>query len=156
MFQVITQTGGVNFGQGNVVEIGGDVIGEQNVDTGGGAFIRGDVDTDGGAFVGRDQTITTETTIKQDFTLDQFNELLLELRNGLAKLELEEPIQSSIESDIASAETAANSSQPSLPVIETRLKGIQSLLQTTAGTGAAVIGLVEIIQRGLEMAQTLF
>jgi uncharacterized caspase-like protein len=34
MFQVITQTGGVNFGQGNVIEIGGDVIGQQNIDTG--------------------------------------------------------------------------------------------------------------------------
>jgi len=156
MFQVITQSGGVNFGQGNVVEIGGDVIGEQNVDTGGGAFVRGGVNTGGGAFTGRDQTITTETTINQNFTLDQFNELLLELRNGLAKLELEEPIQSSIESDIASAETAANSSQPSLPVIESRLKGIQSLLESTAGTGAAVIGMVEIIQRGLEVARNLF
>jgi uncharacterized caspase-like protein len=156
MFQVITQTGGVNFGQGNTIDIEGDVIGEQNIDTGGGAFIRGDVNTGGGAFVGRDQTITSETTINQDFTLDQFNEVLQELRNGLAKLALEEPIQSSIESDIASAEITANSPQPSLPVIETRLKGIQSLLETTAGTGAAVIGMVEIIQRGLEMAQALF
>jgi uncharacterized caspase-like protein len=29
MFQQIIQTGGVNFGQGNVIDIGGDVVGEQ-------------------------------------------------------------------------------------------------------------------------------
>jgi hypothetical protein len=31
-----------------------------------------------------------------------------------------------------------------------------SLLQNTARTGAAAIGLVEIVQRGMEMAQKLF
>lgn len=156
MFQVITQTGGVNFGQGNVIEIGGSVVGEQNIETGGGAFIGGSVDTGGGAFVGRDQKTTTKTTIKQEFSLDQFNELLAELRNGLTQLDLDEAIKDSIESDISSAETVANSSQPSLPVIENRLRGIQSLVKTSAGTGAAVISLIEIIQRGLDMAQTLF
>jgi uncharacterized caspase-like protein len=156
MYQVITQTGGVNFGQGNVVEVGGDVIGEQNIDTGGGALIRGSVNTGGGAFVGRDQTISTETNINQDFTLDQFNELIVELRNGLAQLNLDEPTQMSIEGDISFTESNANSTQPSLPVIENKLKGIQNLLKTTAGTGAAVVSLVKVVQQGIEMAQNLF
>jgi uncharacterized caspase-like protein len=154
MYQVITQTGGVNFGQGNVIEVGGDVIGEQSIDTGGGAFIGGSVNTGGGTFVGRDQS--QDTTINQEISLDQFNELLVEIRNRLAKLDLDEPTQMSIENDIAFTETNANSGKPSLPVIENKLKGVQSLLKTTAGTGASVLGLVEIIQRGIEMAEKLF
>ena len=81
---------------------------------------------------------------------------MVELRNGLTKLDLDEPTRISIEGDISFTESIANSNQPSLPVIENKLKGIQSLLQTTAGTGAAVVSLIESIQRGLEMAQTLF
>lgn len=156
MFQVITQTGGVNFGQGNVIDVGGDVIGEQKIDTGGGAFVRGNVNTGGGGFVGRDQTVSSEVRIKQEGSLDQFNELLAELRDGLAQLDIERAVQESIISDIDNTESMANSAEPSLPVIETRLNGIKNLLQTAAGTGASVLGLVEVIQRSLEMAQKLF
>ena len=155
MFQVITQTGGVNFGQGNVIDIGGSVIGEQRVDTGGGAFVGGSVSTGGGDFVGRDQTITT-TSISQGASLEEFTALLGELRAGVEAAVLDKKIQKLIESDISSTEVEANDSQPSLLVIESKLQGIQSLLQKAAGTGAAVVGLIEIVQRGLEMAQQLF
>jgi hypothetical protein len=88
--QMITQYGGVNFGQGNKIDVQGDVFGgdkvmgdkidakgsqgfinratgpvNQNfgttVDTGGGAFIGGSVRA-GGDFVGRDQIINNFTT----------------------------------------------------------------------------------------------
>jgi len=156
MYQQIIQTGGVNFGQGNVIEIGGSVIGEQRVDTGGGAFVGGSVSTGGGDFVGRDQTITTKTTISQGATLEQFTTLLSQMRDELAAAGLDEKVQKLIEGDISSTEMEANDSQPSLLVIESKLQGIQSLLGKAAGTGAAVVGLVEIVQRGLDMAQQLF
>jgi uncharacterized caspase-like protein len=153
MFQVITQTGGVNFGQGNVIDIGGDVIGEQRIDTGGGASVGGSVSTGGGTFVGRDQTITTTT---QGATLEQFTELLNQLRQGLDSAALDSKIKNVVESDLSGIESEASDPNPSLPVIESRLNSIQSLLQKAAGAGAAAIGLVEIVQRGLEMAQQLF
>lgn len=124
------------------------------INTGGGTYVGGSVNTGGGDFTGRDQKITTTTT--QGGTLKQFTDLLGELHAGVASAELDEKIQNSIESEIASTELEANAPQPRLPVIESRLKGIQSLLQRAAGTGAAVIGLAEIVQRGLEMAQQLF
>ncbi len=156
MFQAITQTGGVNFGQGNVIDIGGSVIGEQNIDTGGGSFIGGSVNTGGGDFVGRDKKVTTTTNIAQGATLEQFTDLLGELRAGLVAAGVDEKVQRSIESDIDIAELEAKDSRPSLDEIETRLMGVKKRLQRVAETGAAAIGLVEIVQRGLEMAQQLF
>ncbi len=152
MFQVITQTGGVNFGQANVIDIGGDVIGEQRIDTGGGAYVGGSVSTGGGTFVGRDQTITKP----QGATLKEFTDLLAQLRVGLEAAGLDEKIQKVVESDLSGIESEVSDPNPSLPVIESRLSSIQSLLQKAAGAGAAAIGLVEIVQRGLEMAQQLF
>ncbi len=156
MFQVITQTGGVNFGQGNVIDIGGSVVGEQNIDTGGGAYIGGSVNTGGGGFVGRDQTVTTTTTTTQGTTFEQFTTLLAQLRDGLDGAGLEAKIQKVIESDLSGVENEASDPNPSLPVIESRLNSIQDLLQKAAGASAAAIGLVEIVQRGAEIAQQLF
>jgi hypothetical protein len=156
MFQVITQTGGVNFGQGNVIDIDGSVVGEQRIDTGGGAYIGGAVATGGGAFVGRDQTITTTTTTTQGATLEQFTTLLAQLRDGLDAAGLDTKIQKVIESDLTGVENEASDPNPSRPVIESKLQSMLSLLQNTARTGAAAIGLVEIVQRGMEMAQKLF
>ena len=160
LLQQIIQTGGVNLGQGNVVEVGGSLIGEQRVDTGGGAFIGGSVNTGGGAFVGRDQTITTTTTVSQGASLGQFTALLAQLRAGLPDAGLEPKIQQAIEGEVASLQAEAGDSQPSLPLIETRLKGIQSMLKSAAGAGAAAnataIGMVQVVQQALELARQLF
>jgi uncharacterized caspase-like protein len=156
MFQQIIQTGGVSFGQGNVIDIGGDVIGEQQIDTGGGAFIRGNVNTGGGAFTGRDQSISKATTFTQGASLEQFTDLLIELRRGLESAGFETKIQGVIERDLSDVENEAADANPNLVVIESKLNSIRNLLQKAAGTGAAVIGLIEIVQRGAEIAQQLF
>lgn len=62
--QHLAQSGGINFGQGNSIQVAGDLFGGDKVDqrvakrvnTGGGAYIGGNVNT-GGDFVGRDKTI---------------------------------------------------------------------------------------------------
>ena len=140
----------------NVIDIEGDVIGTQRIDTDGGAYIGGGVNTGGGTFIGRDQTITTNTTISQGATLEQFTTLLAQLRDGLDAAGLDTKIQKVIESDLTGVESEASDSNPSRPVIESKLQSMQSLLQNAARTGTAAIGLVEIIQRGMEMAQKLF
>jgi hypothetical protein len=154
LFQQIIQTGGVNLGQGNVVEVGGSLIGEQRIDTGGGAYIGGNVNTGGGTFVGRD--IITTTTVSQGATLEEFTALLAQLRAGLPATGLEPKIQQAIGGEVASLEAEAGDPQPSLPLIETRLKGIQSLLKSAAGAGAAAIGMAQIVQQALELARQLF
>jgi hypothetical protein len=114
------------------------------------------VATGGGAFVGRDQTITTTTTTTQGATLEQFTALLAQLRDGLDAAGLDTKIQKVIESDLTGVENEASDPNPSRPVIESKLQSMLSLLQNTARTGAVAIGLVEIVQRGMEMAQKLF
>ena len=63
--QIVTQYGGINFGQNNQVQISGPVIGgdvhgpvagRDIIDTGGGAYVGGSLRV-GGDFVGRDQNI---------------------------------------------------------------------------------------------------
>ncbi len=156
MYKQIIQTGGVSMGIDNVIDIEGDVIGTQRIDTDGGAFVGGGVNTGGGNFVGRDQTITTTTTTTQGATLEQFATLLAQLRDGLDGAGLEAKIQKVIESDLTGVENEASDPNPSLPVIESKLLSMLSLLQNAARTGAAAIGLVEIVQRGVEIAQQLF
>jgi hypothetical protein len=154
LFQQIIQSGGVNFGQGNVIEIGRDVIGEQRVDTGGGAFVGGSVNTGGGTFVGRDQVNTSTAT--QGITLDQFTELLAELRSTVQAAKIDPKIQASVAEDISRLEEEASDANPSLPLIEARLEGIRAILQKAAVGGAAIIGLAEVVQKGIQMAQQLF
>jgi hypothetical protein len=156
LYQQILQTGGVNFGQGNVVEIGGDVIGEQRIDTGGGAFIRGNVHTGGGAFVGRDQTVFPTHTAAHGASLEQFAAVLKELREAIPSAGLDPKIQAAVEEDVSRVEREAGDPEPNLPVIEARLQGIQSLLQRAAGKGGAAVGLIEIVQKALRLAPQLF
>jgi hypothetical protein len=58
MYQmIVSQSGGINFGQGNRIEIQGDVTGKDKIEinTGGGAYVGGNVSVQGSDFVGRDK-----------------------------------------------------------------------------------------------------
>jgi hypothetical protein len=96
--QHIEQSGGVNFGQGNEIDIAGSVVaGDQinaqesqgfinrpsgpveqhfgpskKIDTGGGAHIGGNVNIDKGDFVGRDKTVHGDEVRGDKFTGDKF------------------------------------------------------------------------------------
>jgi len=151
LYQQILQTGGVYFGQGNVVEIGEDVIGEQRIDTGGGAFVRGSVNTGGGAFVGRDQTVVTTQPASPSASPERFAALLKELREAIPSAGLDPKVQGVVEEDVSWVEREVGASEPNLPVIEARLLGIQGLLERSAAAGP-----VKIVKKAIQLAQQLF
>ena len=143
--------------QGFIQHAGGPVTQkfDDRVDTGGGAYIRGSVNVQGGDFVGRDQ-ITHAPSSSQSLTLGDFSALLEQLRAELSKTDLEDKVSRMVESEITRVEEEAQDDKPSLPVIEARLTSIQSVLQQTAGVATAAMGLAQIIQQAIRVAQSLF
>jgi len=81
---------------------------------------------------------------------------LAELRTDLKTAGLEAKIQKSIAADLTVVEQEARDPQPSLPMIEAKLAGIQALLQKTAGVGPTALALVEKVEKSLVLAQQLF
>jgi hypothetical protein len=142
--------------QGFIQHAGGPVTQkfDSRVDTGGGAYIRGSVKA-GGDFIGRDK-ITHAPSSSQTLTLDDFSVLLEQLRAELSKTNLEDKVSRMVESEITRVEEEAQDDKPSLPVIEARLTSIQSVLQQTAGVATAAMGLAQIIQQAIRVAQSLF
>ena len=180
MLQQVAQSGGVNFGQGNTISIGGDVVAGDKVagdkidargaqgfvykpagqvtqnfgtqiDTGGGAYIGGSVDTGGGAFVGRDQTI-----VQQGATPDQLAALLQELRAALAAAPLDPDERNAVEQDLTSVEEQLGKPEPKLSLIKRGLGNVCDVIEAAAGAGAAAMTLAPMVQKALELAQQLF
>ncbi|HAB19419.1 MAG TPA: hypothetical protein DCE44_23685, partial [Verrucomicrobiales bacterium] len=121
------------------------------INTGGGAYVGGSIETGGGKFVaGDDQSQTTWATPKQ------FAALLQALRQNLAEAKLDPDSHVEIERDLTSLESQAAKPEPRLSVIAARLGSVKSILESGAGIGTAAIGLAQLVQRGLEMAQQLF
>lgn len=177
--QMVRQTGGINIGLGNQVEIKGDVTGgnridtrnaqgsihdatgpvEQQfgnrVDTGGGAYIGGNVQVTSGDFVGRDK-ITNRITHPENSGREEFIALLDQLRAELKQTPVEPKISAMIENEISSVANEAQDEKPSLPIIEAKLTSIQNVVQKTAGVAASSIGLAKIIQQIIGLAQSIF
>ena len=182
--QRVTQTGGVNLGQGNKIKIDGDVFGgdkvsgdkidargaqgpvfnpqgpiEQNfggqkVDTGGGAYVGGNVTTGSGAFIGRDQITTTTTT--QGVSAADFTALIHLLRTQLTAAKLEDDEKEVIQNNIANVEAQLQKPQPKLALIKSGLTGVKAVIEATAGVGTAALALSTLVQRAIDMAQQLF
>jgi hypothetical protein len=123
------------------------------INTGGGAYVGGSVNTGGGAFVGRDQSISTPQT---EASLEQFLELLEQLRAALPAAGLDAGVRQIAESDLQNVESGAQAPQPNGSLILYRLKGVRSLLEEAAKTGAAAVGMAQIAGQLVELAQRLF
>jgi hypothetical protein len=178
MLQQVTQSGGVNFGQGNTVSIAGDVVGgdkimgdkidargaqgfvykasgpvTQNfgtqISTGGGAYIGGGVSTEGGAFVGRDQ-ITAPAAPS-----DLMAALIQELRAALASAQLDADEREAVNADLAGVEEQLGKPEPKLSLIKRGLNNVRDVVESAAGIGAAAATLAPIVQKALELAQQL-
>ncbi len=182
--QRVTQTSGVNFGQGNKVKIRGDVFSGDKVtgpkidaresqgfvnqpqgpvtqnygsqiDTGGGAYIGGSVTTSGGSFVGRDQ-INTITTTTQGMTAADFTALIQQLRTQLATAKLEDDEREMIQNNIANVEAQLQRPQPKLALIKSGLNGVKDVIEAATGIGTALQVLSPLVQRAIDMAQQVF
>jgi hypothetical protein len=177
MLQQVTQTGGVNFGQGNTVSIAGDVVAgdkimgdkidargaqgfiykasgpvTQNfgtqIHTGGGAYVGGGVSTGGGAFAGRDMGAPASPA-------DQLAGLVQELRAALASARLDADEKEAVDADLAGVEEQLAKPEPKLSLLKRGLNNVREVVESAAGIGSAALTLAPLVQKALELAQQI-
>jgi len=122
------------------------------VDTGGGAYIGGSVDA-GRDVIGRDQIIGQT---QEGISLDEFLQLLAQLRQGIPTAELDADVAEIIEGDVTVIEDQAHKEQPHKSIILSKLKGVTELLTEAGKIAAAAAPLVPLAQKALTWAQQLF
>jgi hypothetical protein len=148
------------------------------VHTGGAAYVGGDVGTGGGDFIGRDQVVhasdrgvavggdVRDSTIvtgdenvmraQQGATLEEFAELLAQLRQLVAQSGLDRDAVEVVEGDFRVVQEQAEKPQPSRAIILSKLKGVTELLTATVGAAEAVQKLLPLAQQALQWAGQLF
>ena len=178
--QFVVQTGGVNFGQGNQISIGGSVIGTQESvdasgsrgfiykpagpveqvfgDKGAGDKIAGDkiagdkINTSGGDYAGRD----LDKSSAQVPSLEQLIAILEKLRIDIQTAGLPDNSRRAVEIDLEIAEAEAREAQPNQPLLLSRLQSLRLLLENAAGAGGAALALAELARKAVELAGQIF
>jgi hypothetical protein len=122
----------------------------RQVDTGGGAYVGGDVHA-GGDFVGRDQVqITTGVTV------DQFRELLAQIRQEVQQAGLEPDVAEVIDADVRVIEEQAKKKEPNKAIVVSKLASIGEVLKSTAAIATASATLAPLVQKAIQWAGQLF
>jgi hypothetical protein len=101
---------------------------------------------------GSTSVVLKGSTISKGATMTEFTALLAKLRESLPAAPLDEKTRGAIAADIQSVESEAQGAKPSLPVIEGKLKSVESIVTRTLGIGSA---LAPIVQRPVELGQGL-
>jgi hypothetical protein len=127
------------------VGVGGDAVGS--------TIITGD-----GNAVGNNNSVSVTKTnaVTHGATLSEFTALLSQLREELLRASFDDRVRQVINADVKVIEAETNVDQPNLPLIESKLKGIESLAKSTVGIGTVAMTLVPIVQKVVEYAQVLF
>ena len=178
--QFVVQTGGVNFGQGNQISIGGSVIGTQESvdasgskgfiykpagpveqvfgDKGAGDKIAGDkiagdkINTSGGDYAGGD----LDKSSAQVPSLEQLIAILEKLRIDIQTAGLPDNSRRAVEIDLEIAEAEVRDTQPNQPLLLSRLQSLRLLLENAAGAGGAAFALAELARKAVELAGQIF
>jgi hypothetical protein len=173
--QFVVQTGGVNFGQGNVISIGGSVIGSQETinasgskgfiykptgrveqvfgDKFSGDGIAGDKIDTGGGNLARGNL---EKSVSQALSMEQLVALLQELRIDLQTAGLPDKLRRAVEIDLEIAEAEAKDNQPNQALLLSRLQSLRLLLENAAGAGGAAVALAELARKAIELTGQIF
>lgn len=101
-------------------------------------------------------SVTKVNVAGERVVLEDFNSLLKQLREILPEAGLDDKTRKSVEADIQSVEAEAQDTQPSLPIIETKLKGIESIITRVGAIGSAGATLMPMIQKAIAFAGRLF
>jgi hypothetical protein len=114
--------------------------------------------TGDGNAVGNNNSVSVTKTkaVAHGATLNEFTALLSQLREELLRASFDDRVRQVVEADVKVIEAETSVDQPNLPLIESKLKGIESLAKSTAGIGTAAMTLVPIVQKAVEYAQVLF
>jgi len=102
---------------------------------------------------GNTVSMTGPTNVAIGATVADFTALLAQLREGLLAAKLDEKVRKSVENDLEAIQAEARDSNPSLPVVEGKLKSVESIVTSTIGIGTT---LAPIVQKLLELGQHLF
>lgn len=140
------------------VAMGGDVSGSV-VNTGSGNTITGGIRIRGdGNVIGDDNTVsvTKTKTVTQGATPDDFVALMAQMRELLRTTNLNEDDRDTVETNLKTAQKEAKKDKPRLPLIESSLKSIESLVKSTEGIGSAAAKLLPMIPQAVELARQLF
>jgi hypothetical protein len=122
----------------------------RRVDTGGGAYVGGDVHA-GRDFVGRDQIHVTSGV-----TVDQFRELLAQIRQEVNAAGLEPDVTEVIDADVRVIEDQTNKKEPNKAIVVSKLGSISEVLKSTAAIATASATLVPLVQKAIQWAGQLF
>ena len=95
-------------------------------------------------------------TVTSVATLTEFTTLLGQLREAVGTAPLDEKTRKVVQADLESVAAEAGDAQPSAPIIETKLKGIEAMVASAAGIGTATATLAPLIQQAVAWAQELF
>jgi hypothetical protein len=127
------------------VGIGRDAIGS--------TIITGDANA-----IGNNNSINVTKTSAEThgITLAEFIELLSQLRSEMLNTTLDDRLRQAIDTDVKTIEAEVEDDAPSLPLIESKLKSIESIATSAAGLGSASMALIPIIQKAIEYAQVVF
>jgi hypothetical protein len=166
--KILHQSGRINIGEHNRIDIHGNMTGGDETNTSGGAYVRGNVKVQGGDFVGRDNKIQNtgvyaerdliaENVAGRDLInqggrqanpeLEELTRLLRELMIHVAQSHLDDEMKDVVKEDLKTIEKEALKSQPNKATLRSRLNGIQGILQEATAAGTVVVGFVELIQK---------
>jgi hypothetical protein len=100
--------------------------------------------------------VTKTNAASEPATIGEFNQLLRQLREELLKADLDDKMRRSIDADLQAVEAEAQDTKPSLPIIEGKLQGVESIIERGGGTGSSSRSLTPSIRKAIEWAGRLF
>jgi hypothetical protein len=100
--------------------------------------------------------VTKTNTLIQGATLDELSQLLAQFRELLPSANLNEKTSKVINADLQIIEAETKDTQPSLPIIESKLKSIASIVKSMVEVGTATTTLLPLLQKAADLAQVLF
>jgi hypothetical protein len=136
------------------------------IETGGAAYVGGSVHA-GHDFVGRDQITTIgegnvigdqsqATVIKQGGTIQEFTDLLEQLRKLLPQAELDAETAEIVDADVKVVQEQASKPTPNRAIILSKLEGVTKMLTAAGGLAVAGEKLLPFAQKAVELAGQLF
>ncbi len=100
--------------------------------------------------------VTKNVTAKQGVTLSDLILLLTQMQEQIRASELAADDRETVEANLKAVEKESNKEKPRLPVIESSLKSIESVVKSTESVGSTAAKLLPLVHQAAEFARQLF
>lgn len=111
---------------------------------------------DGNVIGSHNQMSFTKTITTQGVTLNDLLALLAQMREQIRTAALPADDRQAVEANLNLVEKEVNKEKPRLPIIESSLKSIESMVKSTESIGAVAAKLVPLLSQAAEFARQLF